>query len=896
MTSFHLKTLVALSSARRIAGGIVAVVAFLLLLAGLAFRLLVPVDAGAGRVQPDRATGTDAMSVSLLVSRTHARVAQYALSATMADQKKAEDSAARLGQVIAMTTASGRDDEGVAALAGRYRASVERTFAAVELRRVSVDRILSAGTAIRTITSAIVLALAAETDTNLVRGGMTLAQSFEESDAAAARFLSSRTPADSNIAVRTLAIVPIEAEGLARLAGGNRRIGRFVAALEKPLVLYAEALQGVVAANEQLRVEAGERDAASDAVLAAAADGRDRAVRSDRVVLAIDTGFVLLFLFMLLPVLVGQFRRLKTAKAALRNKSLMLETTLSSMDQGLIMVTPECTVGVFNDRALKLLDLPAELMREGVPFDDVVDYQRERGELADRADDGCGVEQQGRLPADVLAYQRQRPDGTALEIRSVPLPGGGMVRTYTDVTQLRLAEKRLIHAARHDALTNLPNRAVFSKQLGEAVSNAERADTGFAVLFLDLNRFKLVNDTLGHAAGDELLQQAAGRMRAEVRETDTLARLGGDEFALVMPGVHDPGAAMAAAERLRCSVSEPYSLSQGTARIGVSIGISCHPIHGCNADDLLNRADLALYRAKSASRNMCCVFDGELDNRRQDELDLEGALRLALQEEQFQLVYQVISDIRTRRIVGAEALLRWHHPTKGIIPPLKFIPLAERTGLIVDLGRGVLETACREAFNWAIPISVSVNVAPAQLRRKAIVTEVRDLLATTGLPPARLKLEVTERQLLEETAEIFATMTALRDLGVGLVLDDFGTGYSSLSTLRSYPFSDVKIDRSFMEGIVRDERSRGLIESILQVCRVLELNCVAEGVETEEQFTLLSGLGCTHVQGYLIGRPESPSQIRRRLRRVVADQRQGSSEALPDEIFEMAGCRRGTPS
>jgi len=889
MPSSNLKTLVAPAAARRIVGGIAVVAALLLVLAGVAFRLLVPIDAGGRRVPEDGTTGTDATAVSLLVSRTHAQVAQYALSATMDDQKVAEDSLARLDQWIAMTTVSGQNAGALAVLAGRYRASVESTFAAVELRRDSIDRMLSTGTEIRTITSAIVLALDAETNIGLIRSGMALAQSFEESDAATARFLASRTPADSNIAARMLATVPIEVEGLARLAGENRRIRRFVAALEKPLTVYAAALRIVAVANERLRLEAGKRNAASEAVLAAAVAERDRIVRSDRVVLAVDTILILLCLLLLLPLLVTQFRRLKAAKAALWNKSAMLQTTLSNMDQGLIMVTAERTVGVFNDRARELLGLPAELMREGVLFDDVVDYPREGGDLADRADELQARQQQSCLPTEVYAYQRQRPDGTVLEIRSAPLPGGGMVRTYTDVTQLRLAENRVVHAARHDVLTKLPNRATFTERLAEAVSDADTDGTGFAVLFLDLDRFKLVNDTLGHAAGDELLRQVAGRMRAEVREADTLARLGGDEFALVMPGVRDPEVAMAAAERLRCSVSEPYSLSQGTAHVGVSIGISCHPIHGVTADELLNHADLALYRAKAVSRNMCCMFDAALDNHRQGELVLEVALRQALKEEQFELVYQVISDIRTRRIVGAEALVRWHHPTKGIIPPLSFIPLAERTGLIVELGGWILETACREALSWAIPASISVNVAPAQLRHREIVAEVRDLLATTGLPASRLKLEVTEGQLMDQTDEMFATMTALRDLGVRLVLDDFGTGYSSLSTLRSFPFSDVKIDRSFTQGIVQDDRSRGLIEAILQVCHVLDLNCVAEGVETEEQFELLSSLGCTHVQGYLLGRPEPSASIRRTLWRVAADERQGSLKTLPDAMFGMAG-------
>ena len=404
----------------------------------------------------------------------------------------------------------------------------------------------------------------------------------------------------------------------------------------------------------------GERDAASEAVLAAATAEHDRVAQSDRVVLAVDTVLIVLGLFLLLPILVTQFRRLKAAKAALQTKSAMLETTLSNMDQGLIMVTAAHTVGVFNDRALKLLDLPPGLMREGSRSTTCWTTSGKAAILRTARTTCETLAQPGGVPAEVRAYQRQRPDGTVLEIRSAPLPGGGMVRTYTDVTQLRLAENQVIYAARHDVLTNLPNRATFTERLAEAVSDAKRADTGFAVLFIDLDRFKLVNDTLGHAAGDELLRKVAGRMQAEVRETDTLARLGGDEFALVMPGVRDPELAMATAERLRCAVSEPYALSQGTAHVGVSIGISCHPMHGGNPDELLNHADLALYRAKAVSRNMCCMFDAALDNRRQGELALEAALQVAMQEEQFELAYQVIADIahpahRRRRSTAALA-------------------------------------------------------------------------------------------------------------------------------------------------------------------------------------------------------------------------------------------------
>jgi diguanylate cyclase (GGDEF)-like protein len=605
--------------------------------------------------------------------------------------------------------------------------------------------------------------------------------------------------------------------------------------------------------------------------------------------IAVAAACSLVCLLLLWRLLMAQFRKLETVQAVLRKKSVLLETTLTNMDQGLIMVTADRTVGVFNQRALRLLDLPAGLMHEGVRIDDLPVIAGDQGGLADPGGDMPAPPDPCGFVDDPLATERSGPNGTVLEVRSVPLSDGGMVRTYTDITRRKLAEKHVIHASRHDVLTGLPNRAMFSQRLQAAISDAASAGSGLAVLFLDLDRFKLVNDTLGHAAGDDLLQQVAGRMRTAVRETDTLARIGGDEFALVMPGKVRPETAIATAERLRSAVRAPCLLAQGTASVGVSIGIACFPADGTSTTDLLNHADLALYRAKATGRDMVCVFDATLDTGKHGELMLESSLAVALQEEQFALAYQPIQDIRTDRIVGAEALIRWHHPARGIIPPASFIPLAERTGLIVDLGRWVMATACREALSWASPISVSVNVAPAQLRRVEIVDELRELLASTGLPPSRLVIEVTEGQLLEETRQMGITLSALRDLGVRLALDDFGTGFSSLSTLRSFPFSDLKIDRTFTQTVLQDDRSRALIEAILQVCRVLNLDCVAEGIETPEQLALLKDLGCTHAQGYLIGRPEPPATIRRALWRASGEGRPRAGRPL--EPIPLVGLR-----
>ncbi len=611
--------------------------------------------------------------------------------------------------------------------------------------------------------------------------------------------------------------------------------------------------------------------------------------------LAGGTACALLCILLLLRALVWQFRRLAAAQAAVQEKSRLFHTTLANMDQGLMMVTADHEVAVCNDRAIALLDLPPELMRRRPCFDKVLEWQWQAGEFGN--DDAAmqAMRQRGGFLERPHTYERQRPNGTWLEVRSVPLAGGGLVRTFTDITQRRLADEQVNYAAHHDALTGLSNRAQFAQLLDDAVLATTDNGQVPAVLYLDLDRFKLVNDTLGHRAGDELLQLVAARMRGVVRKADTLARMGGDEFALVMPAVQGIEAAMAVAKRLLQAVRQPYSLAEGPARIGVSIGIARFGDHGISADELLRNADLALYRAKATGRDTACVFDPMLDARTQGELELAGALQYALQESQFTLAYQPIWDIRSNCVVGAEALLRWQHPTRGTVTPADFIPLAERTGLIVPLGRWAMQAACEEALTWASPVSVSVNVAPTQLHRREMVEEVREVLAATGLPPDRLKLEITESQLLEENDEVIGVMAGLRDLGVRLALDDFGTGHSSLSTLRAFPFSDLKIDRCFTQGIVQDPRSRGLLEAILQICRVMELDCVAEGVETEEQLTMVRSLGCTHAQGYLIGRPEPAAAIRRTLWRTASHNRQvppGMSDAAAAAAAARGGAAR----
>ncbi|WP_175492586.1 putative bifunctional diguanylate cyclase/phosphodiesterase [Methylocapsa palsarum] len=876
---------------RRITIGFLVLLILLVALAGVAVWLIEPVEVGATLVREDTERAEAATAVSLQVSDAHAFMAQYALSASAADQKAAQGGVTGLDAAIERMTRGRSDDGGLVELARRYRGGADSTFAAVELRRASIERMQSAGAEIHSITSAIEDALQRETDAEKIRRGMRLGATFHEADRAALRFLASRSPEDLDVARGALATLPKGADELGVLLRENHRIKQLLTTLAKPLSVYDQSLQSVIRADDDLRRLSTELNAASESALGAAAVEHARALKSEQTAVAsmldrvrsvrgllIGASLSAVAIGLVLAILSGravmtQFRKLEAVQDALQKKSTMLETTLANMDQGLIMTTPERTVGVVNESAKRLLDLPSSLVREGAPFDDVIEYQRKHLERAETGENIRAVPRGDARLDHPHSCELRSPNGTVLEMRSVPLQGGGVVQTYTDITERSQAEEKIIYAAHHDVLTCLPNRALFEERLGDAIAKATRTGSHIAVLFLDLDRFKLVNDTLGHSAGDELLKIVANRMRQEMRASDTLARVGGDEFAVVIPDLSSLEAAVNTAERLRGAVRNPYLLSQGKAIIGVSIGIACYPIHAGAPDQLLDLADLALYRAKAIGRDACCVYDEVLDVKNQDEMILESSLQFALQERQFEIAYQPIWEVRAQRIVGVEALVRWRHPVKGLIYPDSFIPLAERTGLIVELGQWVMETACREVAAWPAPIALSVNIAPPQLRRGEIVQELRDLLVNTQLPASRLKLEIAESQLSEDTPGMSATLSSLRDLGVGLTLDGFGTGSSSLVTLRSFPFADIKIDRRLTKEIAQDLRSRSLFEAILHVCRILKMDCIAEGVETKEQFALLQSFGCAYAQGFLIGKPEPAAAMRETLCRIAAGER-----------------------
>jgi diguanylate cyclase (GGDEF)-like protein len=433
-----------------------------------------------------------------------------------------------------------------------------------------------------------------------------------------------------------------------------------------------------------------------------------------------------------------------------------------------------------------------------------------------------------------------------------------------DLRARRQAEERIRFLAHHDPLTTLPNRTGFAERLARVAGGPRDGLAGrsFALLALDLDRFKIVNDTLGHAFGDALLVKAAARLRAAVQTEDLVSRLGGDEFAVVQFVGEQPEAATRLAERLLDLMSRPFLVNGQVLNLGTSIGIALYPEDGADIEALSRNADLALYRAKADGGGTYRFFESAMDTRMQRRRMLEVELRTALAMRQFRLLYQPQLSVDTEAVVGFEALIRWAHPERGLISPSEFIPLAEETGLIVPIGEWVLREACREAAGWRTEARVSVNVSPVQFRSLGLVDVVRSACAASGLDPRRLELEITEGVLMADTAGTLATLRELKAFGVAISMDDFGTGYSSLSYLRSFPFDKIKIDRSFVTDLTEAGESAAIVRAIIALGRSLGMQTTVEGVETAAQLAHVRSEGCDQVQGYLIGRPLPPEDAR----------------------------------
>jgi len=548
----------------------------------------------------------------------------------------------------------------------------------------------------------------------------------------------------------------------------------------------------------------------------------------------------------------------RRAKGELGRQQVVLDSALENMSQGLCMFDANGKIMLFNERYAAMLRR-TDIALIGRFLVDVLREEQAKGQWQGDADEFFATlvadAREGRTTSQVV-----NRFGRSIRVVNQPMQGGGWVATFEDITEWLEAQAKISHMASHDALTGLPNRVLFHEQLEQGLRRAGSNDQ-LAVLCLDLDHFKDINDSLGHPIGDALLEEVGRRLKVTVSDNDTVARLGGDEFAVVQIGRSEEAAARMLAGRLVEVISAPYEIDDHQIIIGVSIGISLSPQDGSNPDELLKNADLALYRAKADGRGTYRFFETGMDARAQARRLLEMDLRAALQRNEFEAYYQPIRDVASDRVVAFEALLRWNHPQRGLIAPINFIPLAEETGLIVQLGEFVLHGACADAATWPDDVDVAVNLSPVQFRSPNLIASVTAALAASGLSARRLELEITESVLLQNSEATLTTLHELRAMGVRISLDDFGTGYSSLSYLRSFPFDKIKIDRSFVSELATREDSMAIIRAVTGLGRSLGIVTTAEGVENDAQLELLRREGCTQAQGYLFSKPRPASDV-----------------------------------
>jgi diguanylate cyclase (GGDEF)-like protein len=585
-----------------------------------------------------------------------------------------------------------------------------------------------------------------------------------------------------------------------------------------------------------------------------------------------------LFAVILLRLFARQYGRLEASELALAKKNFeldgahrQLDATLANLSQGVSFYNADRRLVVCNRRYCELYSLSPETVQPGVSLARIAELRLAVGTFGRQTID----EYLAYIDAIVRAGKPHEAiveldNGRVISNHLQPLPGGGWVVTHEDITKRREAEAEIAFLARHDVLTGLANRSLFHQRLDEALVLAGHGEA-FALLYLDLDRFKAVNDTRGHIVGDSLLSAVASRLRGVIRDRDTVARLGGDEFAILQLDLSDsleaPMEATVLARRIVQAIKEPFALDGQLLRVGVSIGIAMAPDNGLDPVQLMKAADLALYRAKREGRNTWRFFEPEMDALVRAQRALEVDLRSALPLGQFEVHYQPLVCSAQRTVTGFEALLRWRHPTRGMVSPGEFIPVAEEIGLIAEIGAWVLQQACAQAATWPDHVRVAVNLSSRQFQGHNLVDTVAACLSASGIVADRLELEITETVQLQDDAATSAILHDLHALGTRIALDDFGTGYSSLSYLRSFPFDTIKIDQSFVRDLQSRDTGGAIVRGIIALATNLRMHITAEGVETEEQYAFLTEAGCTDIQGYLISRPiparELPALIER---------------------------------
>jgi diguanylate cyclase (GGDEF)-like protein len=540
------------------------------------------------------------------------------------------------------------------------------------------------------------------------------------------------------------------------------------------------------------------------------------------------------------------------------------DTALNNMPHGLCMFRGDGELAVMNHRFCEMMDLSEDLVQRGANAADIIACCVSAGSISAASGQMILAEIENSQAKDIVTADPDLTRNRSLSWTFQPMAGGGAVVLLEDITERRTSEAKISHLARYDELTDLPNRVNFRDEIGHLLSAQQGAEQLSALLFIDLDQFKQVNDTLGHPCGDQLLCAVAGRLREMLRPEDFVARFGGDEFVVFQQNIHSPDDAAGLARRIVDRLSERYKIDNHLVEIGASIGIAMTS-RGVSADTLLKNADMALYRAKADGRGTFCFFRDEMAQVVESRRILELDLRKALANEEFELFFQPLVNLKSGRISTCEALLRWNHPVRGTVSPTDIIPVAEDMGLIVDLGRWILRKACMECMKWPEGVSVAVNFSPQQFHQRDVLSEVRYALEVSGLPANRLEIEITESSLLRNTQLTHDVLSQLHSLGVRISLDDFGTGYSSLSYLHNFPLQKVKIDRSFLEGIDSD-RPLTLLRGVARLSADLGMSVVVEGIETNEQLELISADGAiTEAQGYLFSPPVPAVRVRQLL-------------------------------
>jgi diguanylate cyclase (GGDEF)-like protein len=551
----------------------------------------------------------------------------------------------------------------------------------------------------------------------------------------------------------------------------------------------------------------------------------------------------------------------------LKRQHRRLDVAVNHMTQALLLFGPSERLVICNRRYLEMFGLSSDTVKPGCLLRDLVQHRKETGSFSGDVDAYCRVIKDACKTGQVSQNLAMVSDGRWMQVVNQPLAEGGWVSTIEDVTEQRRSEERIIRLAHYDTLTDLPNRTLFLRRLEEEMHQCSE-DNRLAVLFLDTDEFKAVNDSLGHHVGDDLLKSMARSLQICLGANEFVARLGGDEFAILAPGVKSKEDVLALVHRVYEAIRQSHECAGHQLTVDSSIGVAIAPRDGNTSDQILQNADLAMYEAKSSGRRTCRFFEAGMEKKAKERRLLETDLRTAIEAEQIEVYYQPIVDLHHNRIVGCEALARWNHAERGFVSPVDFIPVAEQSGLIDQLGDYVLRKACTEAAGWSDNIKLAVNVSPVQFKSGVLALNVVSALAESRLSAHRLELEITEAVLIGDDEAALKILHELRAIGVRVALDDFGTGYSSLSYLRRFPFDKIKIDRSFISNLTQEGGSSSIVRAVVAMASEHKMVTTAEGVETEEQRNILRQLRCKEMQGFLFSPARSSQDIRKLLHAV----------------------------